>query len=100
MPSKLDCLEIARNRVGDQFLVELVAEHDDILKLRGERPLVLVYQIWASRINLNRHRWTIVARPRKLSVPKKIVEPKIRSKAPTTSVFLAARVHSKALQHL
>jgi hypothetical protein len=51
-------------------------------------------------MKLNRQRWTIVARPEKVSVPKKIVAPKMRSKAPTSRRYsFSTGVHPKALQH-
>ena len=57
---QFDGFKIVRNRmVDDQLLVELVAQHDDVLELRRQGSLIgmlRLYQICASRMKLKRQR--------------------------------------------
>lgn len=45
----LDCFEVVGNRVGNQFLVELVTQHDLVLELRRQRPLISLCDIATGR---------------------------------------------------
>src|SRR4051795_358308 len=69
--------------------VELIAQDDDVLELSGKGRLIQIPVIPDLRFRkkLKRYRCTILALPAIVSVPKKIVAPKIRSKAPTSRLY-------------
>ena len=62
--------------MASDLRVELIGESDDVFAFRG-----VAYQISPSRRKLKRLRWTMVAVERLDSIEKKIVAPKMRSKA-------------------
>ena len=74
--------------VGD-LPIELVTENDDILELSGERALIDTAVVPDLRFlqKVKRERCTSLAGPASVSVPKKILAPKIRSKAPTRRLY-------------
>jgi hypothetical protein len=100
----LDCFEVIWNRMGDEFLVELVAEHDDVFKLRRQGSLIRMipavpdlrfpHEIEAASLD---HRCP-TRKPVRAEEDRRTEDPFERADQP--AVLLSTGVHSETLQHI